>query len=207
MKIVFKKDSGWKKFEKALGPRRFNQILSKNMNRALKINCLIMVAKTREVIKEGNLEANAPMTIAVKGENKPLVGYKAGATLFGSITHAIQGDFGFVGVLKSDNNYSIAETLHEGKAIKVTPAMRGLFLALWQAGKGKLDPNKLTGAARDMYEQSNTAWLPLKPTTTAIIIPSRPFIANAFLKTENRKLVENNFERALAKTFSEMASA
>jgi hypothetical protein len=201
-KTTFKKDKNWKKFELALDPKNFESITEKEMHKAIKLSCLVVVAKIRETMKKGDFDKNAPLTVLIKGDSKPLIGYRAGAQLFGSVTHKVEGLEGFVGVLKTNSEYGIAVTLHDGKEIKVTPKMRGMFFALWQASQGKLDPNKLNSDVRSLYDQMSNNWLPLKKSTTSIIIPPRPFITDTFSDTEVLKSVEKQLSKSFGDVFT-----
>lgn len=201
-KFTFKKDKNWKRFEMALNPKRFKAITDRQMHIAIKLSCLIVVAKIRETMTEGNFDSNAPLTILIKGDSKPLIGYRAGAQLFGAVTHHVSGLEGFVGVMKNDAEYGVAVTVHEGAEIKVTDKMRGMFLALWQTSQGKMDPNKLTGAVRDLYDQMPGKWMPLKKSTTDIIIPSRPFIYDTFDKPEVMRLVKQQMNKSFGDVFT-----
>jgi len=199
--FTFKKDKNWKKFEMALNPKHFQAIADQQMHIAIKLSCLIVVAKIRETIKEGNFATNAPLTALIKGDSKPLIGYRAGAQLFGSVTHYVSKLEGFVGVMKNDAEYGIAITIHQGTEIKVTDKMRGMFLALWQVSQGKMDPNELTGAVRELYDQMPNKWLPLKKSTKAIVIPARPFIYDTFDKPEVMRLVKQQMNKSFGNAF------
>jgi hypothetical protein len=169
----------YKKLDRAL--RRAPKATRRHMRRATAFIGRKGAAIIRQEIRNGTYEPNAPLTVAIKGAQEPLKGYRAGAPLFKAVTSKIIDDFTvFIGVLQTNREYNIARTVHEGVTIKVTPRMRGLFFVLW---KKEHDPTiVLEGRAAELWEQMSEGWLPLKESTTAIVIPSRPFIKNAWFK-------------------------
>lgn len=204
--VKFKKNKNWKKYERAIRPSRIKKLVDQNMRLATMLNGKILEQRIRESITKGQYKKNAPLTIAIKGENKPLVGVEPGAQLFQAITSIeVKNDLVFVGVLRTDDVYNIAKTVHEGTKIKVTDKMRGMFAALARASKDKKFASKLFGRAKELYRYMKTGWKPLKKNTTAIIIPSRPFITRTMDKTP-RKMLQRNWEKALQKAFKESIS-
>lgn len=202
MPIAFKRDKGWKKLEQALSPGHAGKIIRKHMRRATMLNGKIAERQIRESIKSGKYVSNAPLTQAIKGGDKPLVG---SAQLFGAITSKAITDLAvFIGVLRTSDIYNIAVAIHQGTAIKVTKKMRGLFYVLWLASKGSIDPSTLTGRAAELWEQMPGGWLPLKPGTKVIAIPPRPFIKQAFEDARLRRQVKKNWQLALKEGFREV---
>jgi hypothetical protein len=82
---------------------------------------------------------------------------------------------GFVGVLRTSLGANIAELLHEGGTIKVTPKMRRWFAA----------------------KASEIGMKPLSPKTTTIRIPGRPFIRDTLDTSIFQIIVIENFNRAV----------
>jgi hypothetical protein len=204
--FTFKKDKNWKKFEKMLQPEQMKNI-DEHLRRANRLSGKVIEAKIRDKIKEGKFEANKPLTVFIKGDNKPLVGVETGAHLFGSITSKeIDPKTVFIGVLRTNNFYNIALKLHEGVEIKVTDKMRGLFFVLWKASEGELDRSQLSQRAQDLfdYTKGRKGWKPLKPGTTKIIIPPRPFIDVTIEDDEVREIVRRNWVTALRIGFAEV---
>lgn len=198
------KIKGLKQWKSAIDARGFDKAAREHMRTATKLNGLVAVKLQRQVIQSGkNLKKNAALTQAIKGDNKPLVD---DATLFQSITHKVIDDFTvFAGVLRTDRAFEVASMIHEGAEAKVTKKMRGLFYVLWRASTGKMDPNKLTGRAKDLYEKMQTGWLPLSNDTEAIVIPARGWLYIAFRNTQMIKQARDNWKMALQRAFSDRA--
>ncbi len=132
---------------------------------------------------------NAPTTVAIKGFNKPL--YRTG-TLASNLQKMKQKwHTMYVGIIKDrlvqdpdsgkmSSLLAVAETLHEGKTIKVTDAMRGYFYAM-----SKRFPKR---------------FFPIPPQVKSITIPSRPFLLSALdnaLVLKYQELWANAVEKAL----------
>lgn len=196
MPTRFKMDKGWKRYRKAIDSKEFNKTLDKHMRMALSRNGLLAVAAIRKTIKGGVAPPNAPLTTEIKKSEKPLVGLHN--QLFQGITSVVVGTREvFVGVLKTDQNYNVALTVHEGKAIKVTERMRTMFWYLWMVSMGRMGPDRLTGRAAELWKQKPGGWLPLKPETQYIVIPARPFIKLAFDDEGLQKRIAENWQRAV----------
>lgn len=207
MSIHFKKNRGWVQLDKALEPGPFKKAVLTHLHRASILNGKIAEAEIRNTIKRGHFIRNAPLTRAIKGGGKPLVGYRPGAQLFGSITSKSSKSAMevFVGVLKANEFYNVAYTLHQGVVIKVTEKMRGMFFVLWLASIGKKEPSELTGATRELWDQKPGGWMPLKKSTASIFIPPRPFITAALRRKSFQKTAKANWEKALAAAYKEVA--
>ena len=205
MTMRFRKTGDWAKWEHAITPRVFKATLDHNMRRASALNGKLAEATIRRKIREGGYEPNKPLTVMIKSSSKPLV--DKGTGLFQAITSVvIDATTVFAGILQTSGEYNIALTLHEGATINVTPKMRGLFFWLWQASIGKLSPDKLSGRARELWERSPGGWLPLKDSTSHIVIPSRPFIEMAFKDTRMKEQAKKNWQAALQQTMRELAA-
>jgi hypothetical protein len=203
MPLAFKRDKGWKKLEQALAPGHAGKIIRKHMRRATMLNGKVAERQIRESIKSGRYDGNAPLTTALKGGDKPLVGPTA--QMFGAITSRAITDLSvFIGILRTADVYNIALAIHQGTAIKVTKKMRGLFFVLWLASNGSIDPSTLSGRAAELWEQMSGGWLPLKPGTKVITIPGRPFIKQAFADIRLRRKVKENWQMALKMGFKEI---
>jgi len=199
-KIKLSKD--WGKLEKALvksGPT-----VRKHLRRATEFIGKKGEALIREEIANGSYEPNRPLTVALKGnKNEPLKGDRPGAPLFKAITSSVINDYTvFIGVLQTDGAYNIALTIHEGVSIKVTDAMRGLFFVLWL--KGQNPSVELTGRAKELWEKMPGGWFPLKDSTNVIVIPSRPFIKNAWNSGKLQAVASKFWDGAMAAALKEM---
>lgn len=187
---------GWVKLEAALDPAKMDATMKRHLRRASGLNGKLVQAAVRSEISGGKFAPNRPLTVALKGgRNEPLIG---NSDLFNAITSKVIGDTQvFVGVLRTDDVYNIAVAIHDGREIGVTSAMRGLFFVLWQASVDPAQVAKLKGRAKDLWETMPGGWKPLKPSTRAIIIPSRPFIKQAFKAVGLKKKVQDNWRMAL----------
>lgn len=201
----YTKTGGWTKWEHAITPRIFKATLDHHMRRASALNGKLAEKTIRQKIRAGGFQPNAPLTVLIKSSSKPLVDNSTG--LFQAITSAvIDATTVFAGILQTSGEYNIALTLHEGATITVTPKMRGLFFWLWQASIGKLPPDKLSGRARELWERAPGGWFPLKDSTSHIVIPSRPFIEEAFRDTRMKQQAKKNWQAALKQTMRELAA-
>lgn len=199
------KTFGHKEWVAATNSRRFQAVLSKHMRRATAMNGMVAVRRQREVIRgTESIAANAALTIHIKGSSKPLVDH---GDLFKAITFEVVDDYRvFVGVLRTNEEaFNLAVALHEGAAIQVTPAMRGMFFFLWKASIGDIPGEALTGRAAELYQRRPGGWLPLKASTAVITIPPRPWATVAFNDPNFQQQIKSNWERAAVAAFNEMA--
>lgn len=196
------KSKGIKRWLKALDPQGFTKALRKNVRVATTLNGKVGEAVLRKVIQGGGkLRPNAPLTKLIKNSEKPLVD---SGLLFQSITSKVHDDFTvFIGVLRTSDRYNIVRTLHDGEHIKVTPAMRGMFFMLWRASIGEIDPSSLTGRAAALWARQPGGWYPLREDTVVIVIPGRQFMRIAFANPQFKKLVRDNWSKAVAASFKE----
>lgn len=185
--------TGLAEWQNVTDANAFSRRLQKNIRRATGLNALAAAKKMRQVIQAGGLKANAPLTVALKGSSKPLV---EGGDLFQSITvQQINEDEMFVGVLRTEGDFNLVEILHEGATIPVTPAMRWMFLMLAKVSDGLMDPSKLEGRAAELYSKFQ-GWKPLAASTTAIVIPERPFVRITFEAPDLIALCKANWSAA-----------
>ncbi len=207
MATRFKMNKGWKRLEHALDPKQLTSTVRKHLRRAARLNGKLAEAAVRKEMSTGKFKPNAPLTVAIKGgRNEPLQGYRTGSPMFKAITSQIIDDHTvFIGVLQANEQYNIALVVHEGATIEVTDAMRGLFSILAAAERDPKIEKKLTGRARELWDQMPGGWYPLKPSTKAIIIPKRPFIEQAFKQAKLQKQVKLNWEQAIEAAMKEQA--
>ena len=194
--------TGLKALEVALDPARFDAASKKALRRATQLNGKVGERSMRQCIRAGVSPSNAALTQALKGGDKPLVD---SGELFQAIASEVVSDSEvFIGVLRTNGAYNVAEIVHEGATIGVTAKMRGMFFYLWKASIGEMDPTKLTGRAAELFERFQD-WKPLLPSTTAIVIPARRF-SEAILASDVRDEVKRNWETALITAFRERAN-
>lgn len=203
--IVF--DAGWVRFKRVIDPRLFTARLRRSVGRATARNALLGVRQVRRELKGGVPPANAPLTAELKGGSKPLVGTK-GADLFNAVTSdVVSWDLAIVGAKRmSRNNANVAAIVHQGARIRVTAAMRTMFLILAWATKrwneGKPIPH-LEGRALELWQASRSKqFYPLEQGTREIVIPSRPFIRYAFQDPVFKRTVELNWSVAVTRALS-----
>lgn len=188
----------------AANPELFRVILQNKMHAATRKNAALGARAMRSVIQNGIAPPNAALTILIKKSSKPLVGLEN--ELFSSISgHVLDPYTAFAGVPKLSKRFELASILHNGITIQVTPAMRGMFFFLWKAASGEMDPGKLEGRAAELFRIQPRGWKPLLPSTTAIVIPARPWVQKAFDDAEFKRTVVENWQMALRSTYAEIA--
>lgn len=172
---------GFGRVERLLNRRGFNTRLQREVTKATKLNAIDVENETRKTIKGGKLAANRPMTVAIKGSSKPLIG--ADSVLFGSITHKIKmrgfaADVGVLRARKVDDTdiRNIAFILHEGATMPVTDKMRKLF------------------ASRE--REGISGWRALKHDTTELIIKPRPFLRVSFRRRALQQRIRRRWREA-----------
>lgn len=169
------KIQGLGRLKRLLAKGMMTKKVSAEIAKATGQNALMAQRLIRKSIQNGSYDKNADLTEAIKGSTKPLTGMRA-IDLYNSIAiHRPRPSAAFVGILKRDENYNIAKTLHDGVEIEVTDKMRALFYVLWMVSIGRMSPSKLEGRAAELYEKYKD-WKPLKDDTSHIVIPARPFI-------------------------------
>jgi hypothetical protein len=195
----------------AVDYKRFNVLLKKNMGPATAQNSEYVRKHLRERLQRGVNPQNAPLTVFIKNKNHSLV--DTGDLLRRLTSKDLNPLSAFVGIINGTKGYELAQALVEGATIPVSEEMRGLFFYLWLASTGKIDASKLTGRAAELYNRRSESgsgwrtrgWKPLSPGTSVIQIPGRDFVSPVFNSKRVQKVVQNNWEMALAKTFEMMA--
>lgn len=177
--------SGFRELKGILAPGRFQRRLRKHIRKATKKNALIAEAAIKIGITAGKFERNSPLTAAMKGSGRPLV--DTGELLKSINGRALSWDEAAIGVLKSrivrdkDTNrpkdiLQIAQILHNGATVDVTPRMRRFF-----------------GKMARLYSRGETRrpWRPIASRTKVIVIPKRPFLRSATTSGIIRKYKSN----------------
>jgi len=204
-KVEFTK--GWDKLKALLSYARMTPAVNRYMEQATRFNCLKAVRAVRNSIRTPSVYGgppNAPLTIFIKGSSKPLVHH---SELFKAVTYKVFTPFtAEVGILKGNKVVNIAISLHQGQVIKVTPKMRGLFARLADAGRfrksfspgSRRGPGSLTGRAAELWAQRpNKKWKALKPGTTHIRVPPRPYMKAVLESKALLMEMQNNWVAAL----------
>ena len=171
--MAFQKTGDWELWLRLLTSARFKSKLMTEIRRAMVANAEAVRGAIIKRIDSKAFAPNAPFTVALKGSSTPLVDK-------GDLRRSIRSKIiswkeAFVGVLRSGGGANVAELLHEGGAIKVTPKMRAWFA--WKA--------------------SELGMKPLAPSTTTIKISGRPFIRVVIENPIFEFVMIENFSRAV----------
>jgi hypothetical protein len=207
-KVTLTFDKTWKKLIHKLSVAKFTVALKEQVARATELNAMLVDAEVRRAIKNKKTggPANAALTVLIKKSKKPLVD---SGQLFKSVTYKMLTEFtAEVGVLKGDASANIAVAVHEGATIKVTARMRAMFamLAAASGARGKRRAaivSKLTGRAEELWKRRKNGWKALKPSTTHIRIPPRPFIRVVIEDPRIRRRAFKNWQKAIKAAFED----
>jgi hypothetical protein len=192
----------WKRLRAALDGGKVEKRLQDEVGKATAINAALVAKAMRDTIRGVVPPALDPLTIAIKKSSKPLVDR-------GELWKAIVGvkltwKKAEVGVLrgtmrsKGGDMVNLGRALHDGATVKVTPKMRALFAQLADASERR-DPSGLRGRALALYKRNpKVKWKPLKPTTTSIKIPGRPWIQLTMERAELIDKIRENWNNAVA---------
>ena len=164
---------GFKEFSDRLSPDRFKSLLEHNVAKAMKMCGLLAEDEIKGDIDRKRWRANATLTIAMKNNDTPLQGEPPSVLKQNITSGLVNWDEVHIGVLrdrtvpgrdgKPDYLMSIAAAVHKGFTIKVTDKMRAFFAAIGH---------------------------PLKPGTTRMRVPARPFLKSAVGSVVKRRYVE-----------------
>ncbi|MGE0229454.1 MAG: hypothetical protein AB7U23_13205 [Dehalococcoidia bacterium] len=198
--------TGWAKLQAQLDPerlkRRFQAILPAAHARVGER----FVAIATDRIDDRDYETNAPLTIALKGSDLPLVGEDG--TLRGSITYNVRGaqrvDFGAKSP-RLPGGQLLYAVLHEGATIKVTPRMRMAVMAKLREKEKSIKALKRKSAKR----KKDLAWIQeahaalkafgdANPGASAYwTIPPRPFLREVWEDKTWRRFARKTYVDAL----------
>jgi hypothetical protein len=203
LRFEFKID-GFKSMVALFRPELFEKLSRQHVDRATQQNAVFVAKAMRDTIKDSKgLVANVQLTIDIKGSSKPLVGIDS--DLFGGITHKRIDSFSaFAGVLRTNENFNVAEIVHEGRTIPVTAKLRGMFFFLWLASTGEIPASRLTGRAAELFARKPEGWKPLASGTTALTIPGRPFVEETLKDEVLKARLHRNWTRAMGFVWRDM---
>lgn len=176
--LTVKLTGDWSEIRRLLLVGQFQENVRAGVRIATGVNAFVVRREVRDSVRKAtyatNRAPNAALTSAIKRSSKPLVD---SGHLFKSVT-SVQTDWhtAEVGVLRGDPHVAIAEIVHEGRDIEVTQSMRALFAILAEASAGSIDPSRLTGRAQELFGRMSKGWKALRPSTTHIKIPARPYL-------------------------------
>lgn len=206
MAVGVTKVGSWGELRRLLSVNQIKGRLASHLRIASMANGQLAVAAVKQNIQHGtyarNRAPNARLTREIKHGRRPLVHTRQ---LHRAITAVVTDPVRVeVGVRKGDPRAWIALVNHEGITIPVTPAMRAMFHALAIASNGGSPPGGLSQRAAFLLAQKPTGWKPLLPTTTAIRIPSRPFVREVIEDPGFREIVAKNWLRAAALAIADL---
>lgn len=169
----------------------FEGTLAREIERATEISAIKVRDEIRTRIDDRKYEPNAPRTLILKNdpEGLPLAGKtQSGAALLKSLAYVLLPPFAaIIGVnrfARWKGRVNVAQIVHDGITIKVTPKMRQYFKFL-------------------AFKYSDLGFKPLHPRTTRIVIPPRPFIGDVMddkgVQAEVRKRWEEAVDNAFGK--------
>lgn len=192
------------KFAKLTAPDNFYRHMRRHIPRTTGLNARLAADKIKRVLRSGSsdMAKNASLTIMIKDSSRPLI--DVGDFVHSITAQKIDDWTAWVGISSDHPEAGLMQMLHEGATIRVTPAMRGMFFMLWKASTGQMDSSKLTGRAAELFARQPAGWLPLKETTTAIVIPGRPWTKIASEDTGLKQQMKSNWEMALQSVFRDM---
>jgi hypothetical protein len=212
-KVELKMTGEWKRMAAAMDSKRFEKNLEANINKATIFNGLMVAGEIRRRIKARKYAKNSELTVLIKRSSTPLID---DADLWGSVTSKnISAYAVFVGVLRTTlapngrPMVNLAEFLHSGGAFPVTEHMRNLFILLSEVGQGKRDKSTLTGRAAELAKALGKRIeqiKPLKPSTTHIVVPPRPFLTDVLNDARILKKCEANWRKAAQAAMKDQAS-
>lgn len=194
MSTTFKLNAGFDKLRDILNPGKFRKRLNLNIGKAVQLNAKLVEKAIRNELKTGMSPRQSALSAYIKGSSKPGID---NADLFKAVTSTkMKLMTYFVGVLRTNGAFNIAELVHFGATIEVTPAMRGMFFMMWLVDKGRMPESSLSGRAAELYRRRKGGWKPLKRSTTRIVIPERRFVTRAMANATLKKKIARNFARA-----------
>ncbi len=201
----FKLDENWRKMQFKLDPKRFGSVLESELRRATTHSGQQIVGAIQRSMGSARYQRNAPLTILIKGNRPSLIDtgeLRRAVTFYLANKQTV-----FVGVRHGErangmDMVELAQILHEGARIRVTPHMRGLFSMLASVGRGEIDASRLTGRAAELANILGPRIgeiRPLRPTTNVIVIPPRRFIEDILRNRAIRDKIKANWEAALSR--------
>lgn len=179
-------------------PARARALLKEEFERAGEVVGMTLERNMRRVIQAGRFQPNAPMTVALKGSSKPLIG-PGEPRLWKAITHKVQatpnGASIHVGVMRTHREANIARIVTEGRVVTVTRRMEIMFRVLRsiQLGYG----GALTSErARQLFNESKGQFPVLQEGST-FAIPARNFGLVVLRDPETKRVAEREFSQAV----------
>lgn len=204
--------TGWSKIRKALKDPEMRKRLEKEVGKATTRNGIIGRQAVKATIRARIPPPNARLTVLIKRSRTPL--RDTGRLMSAITSQKLAWNKAEVGVLRGGSAsgssldlFELAVLLHEGGAFRVTPAMRNMFRLLARVASGQADAGTLTGRALDLWERNpKLEWKPLRPGTTLIMIPPRPFMTITFAKLGLVMQMRDEWQKAVNRVFQQAAT-
>lgn len=179
-------------------PARVRAALKAEFKIAGAIVGMALEREMRKAIERGIGPANRPMTVALKGSSKPLVG-PGEPRLFKAITHKVQptsrGGQVHVGVMRTHKEANVARIVAEGRIITVTRRMAIMFKVLRsiQLGYGGAATSE---RAQQLLNESRGQF-PMLSEGETMAIPARNFGLVVLRDPNTKRLVERTYSQAV----------
>lgn len=204
----FRLTGRWREFDSAINPyskrNRGPRGLQASINSATMRNAHIVRSEIIKRIRKGKYHKNAPLTVAIKNSRKALIDH---GDLVGSIkVFRISDDSAFVGVHRNEMTKDgsrmadLAQYLHDGDLMRVTPRVRLMFFYLWLVSTGQASEYILTGDAVEIWQRIGPRGVviyPIGPNTEYLLLPRRPFIEEVFEDKALAKELRMNWVMAI----------
>jgi hypothetical protein len=205
----------WNKVDAMLDPRKWQKALDMELDRATRVNAQYYVRIVRARIKSKKYAPPAYRTGILKGDmnSTPLIDH---GDLFKAITwNKISKGTYLGGVLRTavaSDGYSLfnlAQELHEGIAIKVTPKMWYMFQALHQYSTGQLPASELRGRAAVLARRMAVGqeFNALPTWARYIRIPARPFLREPFEEPQMKARFIKNWREGVERAITRISKS
>lgn len=205
----------WNKVDAMLDPRKWQKALDAELDRATRANAMYYVRIVRARIKSRKYQPPSHRTGVLKGDmnSTPLIDH---GDLFKAITwHKVERGTYLGGVLRTavaNDGYSLfnlAQELHQGIAIKVTPKMWYMFNALHEYSTGQLPASELRGRAAVLARRMapNEEFPPLPTWAKYIRIPPRPFLKAPFEEPQMKARFIKNWREGVERAITRIAKS
>lgn len=219
VRIVLDEES-WDKFHKALSPARFRAVIRMGMRVGIRRGAIYLAKQMKSAIKRRSYVANRVLTIALKGHGLPLVGVGldrppvgqqpnyGGLGLRDQITyHMINHAEVHIGTSRrSGGGHNLAEILHDGITIRITPKMGIMLATLAEHARQAtgISPGRMAEdvvrAERKRYHRQ----FGIGSSTSGggyLRIPARPYLTSVFGAERHQKKVADLINGAIIDKF------
>lgn len=193
-----------KRFKRMTSTVHLRRLLRAEVRQATILNSRAIKRQIKRELQTGRKAKQSELTIALKGSSSPLS--DTGLLLRSISVTSVRWDSSRVGILEKGTRSQsgltmpqLAAIVQNGAVIPVTRSMRGLFYVLWLASTGR-NKHELNGRAAELFSRFQ-GWKPISPGTTEIIIPPRPFVANALNSRSLQLEIRRNYREAIQRAW------